>query len=75
MRRFLIPMIFSSAALLLTPAARATAEEKDKDEVGIKVGEKAPHFKLKAQHGKEIELKELLKKGNVALVFYRSAEW
>ena len=39
------------------------------------VGAKAPSFKLKDQNGKERSLDELLKKGNVALVFYRSASW
>ena len=37
--------------------------------------EKAPKFTLKDQEGKERPLDDLLKKGNVALVFYRSADW
>jgi peroxiredoxin len=39
------------------------------------IGEKAPSFTLKDQNGKERSLDELLKKGKVALVFYRSAGW
>ena len=42
---------------------------------GLKIGEKAPEFKLKDQDGKERALSEFLKKGKVALVFYRSADW
>jgi cytochrome oxidase Cu insertion factor (SCO1/SenC/PrrC family) len=42
---------------------------------GLKVGEKAPRFTLKDGAGKERSLDELLAKGKVALVFYRSADW
>lgn len=45
------------------------------DERGLKPGDKAPAFTLKDQHGRERSLKSLLKQGNVALVFYRSADW
>ena len=45
------------------------------EQTGLKVGEKAPRFTLKDQEGKERSLDELLKKGKVALVFYRSADW
>ena len=41
----------------------------------IAVGQKAPNFRLKDQHGQEQALQVLLKNGNVALVFYRSADW
>ena len=44
-------------------------------EQGLKVGAKAPEFRLKAADGKEYALTELLKRGKVALVFYRSADW
>ena len=40
---------------------------------GIKVGEKAPDFILKNAFGKEVNLKDELKKGPVVLVFYRGA--
>ena len=40
---------------------------------GIKVGEKAPDFKLSNALGKEVSLKDELKKGPVVLVFYRGA--
>jgi cytochrome oxidase Cu insertion factor (SCO1/SenC/PrrC family) len=42
---------------------------------GVRVGAQAPSFHLKDQHGNERSLGEFLKKGNVALVFFRSARW
>ena len=42
---------------------------------GLEVGAQAPKFTLKDQDGKERSLDEFLKKGKVALVFYRSADW
>lgn len=45
------------------------------EKTGLNVGEKAPEFKLKDQNGEERSLTTLLKDGNVALVFYRSASW
>ena len=48
------------------PPARADA---------LPVGSKAPAFALKDQKGEERTLDGFLKKGKVALVFYRSAKW
>ena len=45
------------------------------DTVGLSPGDKAPDFTLKNQDGKDIKLSDMLKDGNVALVFYRSADW
>ena len=45
------------------------------DAPGLKVGDRAPAFKLKDQNGKEHALVDALKQGTVALVFYRSADW
>ncbi len=42
---------------------------------GVKVGEKAPGFKLKDQSAKDRSLDEFLAEGKLALVFYRSAAW
>ena len=42
---------------------------------GLPVGQTAPLFALKDQNGKEIALESLLKKGPVAVVFHRSADW
>ncbi len=41
---------------------------------GLFIGSKAPDFKGKDQNGKEVRLKDLLKKGKVVLIFYRG-EW
>jgi cytochrome oxidase Cu insertion factor (SCO1/SenC/PrrC family) len=42
---------------------------------GLPVGSKAPAFALKDQQGEARTLDDFLKKGKVALVFYRSAKW
>ncbi len=68
-------------ALALVGAGTIHAsEEKDKPDKkkeapGLEVGVKAPAFKLKDQNEKDVELSGLLKKGPVALVFFRSASW
>lgn len=41
---------------------------------GLFISSKAPDFKAKDQNGKEIRLKDEIKKGKVVLVFYRG-EW
>ena len=64
-------------AMLATPAVLAQGKGKPapEEQTGLKVGEKAPGFTLKDQAGRERSLDDLLKKGKVALVFYRSASW
>jgi cytochrome oxidase Cu insertion factor (SCO1/SenC/PrrC family) len=70
MRRLLaLASVF--AVVVVAPAAEPPIEGK----TGLKVGEKAPAFKLKDQDGKERTLEEFTKKGMVALVFHRSAGW
>ncbi|MEO5958701.1 MAG: peroxiredoxin family protein [Opitutaceae bacterium] len=54
------------------PALRSAATDMMP---GLKVGEKAPDFSLRNAAGEEIALQALLKKGKVALVFVRSADW
>lgn len=49
--------------------------KEDVNVPGLKIGEKAPGFKLVSQSGKAVELTEVLKKGAVAIVFHRSAAW
>src|SRR5262245_52462826 len=56
-------------------AAAAGAAPPPEENTGLKVGEKAPDFTLKDQTGAERSLKDLLKDGPVALVFFRSASW
>lgn len=71
------------AMLVLLPLALAAPEAgaqvrptpAPEEQTGLKVGENAPNFTLKDQQGQERSLGELLKKGKVALVFYRSADW
>jgi hypothetical protein len=58
-----------------SPKTTETQEPEASDGPGVKVGEKAPAFKLKDQNGKEQSLEDLVKKSGVALVFYRSADW
>jgi len=64
-------------ALLAALNVQVKAQGKPAPEelTGLKVGAKAPSFSLKDQQGKERSLDEFLKKGKVALVFYRSADW
>ena len=69
--RFVAPVAVALALAVGGLAADKAPEEK----TGPKVGAKAPAFTLKDQNGKERTLDEFLKKGKVALVFYRSASW
>ncbi len=66
---------FAIAAAMLAALGLSSRSATAADERGLKVGSKAPAFTLKDQHGKEQSLGAMLKKGNVALVFYRSADW
>ena len=50
-------------------------KEAPAEMTGLAVGQKAPEFTLKSQDGTDRELSDFLKKGPVALVFYRSADW
>ena len=66
-----LTMVLAGVLCLGVLPGNARAGEDDPPSVGAK----APSFTLKDQDGKERSLDELLKKGNVALVFYRSAGW
>ena len=65
---------FAACWSLLAPAASA-AEPAAPEKTGLEVGQKAPVFTLKDQNDRDVSLATLLKKGPVALVFYRSADW
>jgi hypothetical protein len=69
MRSFLVLGICVLGLALV--AQRGFAQDK----TGLQVGTTAPAFRLKDQKGQERSLQEFLKKGKVALVFYRSATW
>ena len=59
--------IFLGFCLLFTISILAAQEAPE----GLFIASKAPDFKAKDQHGKEVRLKNLLKEGKVVLVFYR----
>ena len=65
---------FIAGCLLMTLAGTA-AEPAAPEKTGLAVGQKAPAFTLKDQNDRDVALESLLKKGPVALVFYRSADW
>jgi len=69
--------VIGSLTGLLLALAPTTAQDKQprEEKTGPKIGAKAPEFKLKDQKGQERTLSEFLKKGKVALVFFRSASW
>lgn len=70
-------MLAAAMALSFAPmVACAQGKAAPEEMMGtIKVGDKAPDFTLKGHDGKEYTLSELTKKGRVALVFFRSANW
>src|ERR1041385_4180951 len=64
------------AGLLAAHASGLNAAEvASAENTGLRIGQVAPAFSLKDQNGKEVSLDALLKKGPVALVFFRSADW
>lgn len=65
-------LVTSFLAAVLPAAGQETVRPSDP---GLKVGEKAPTFHLKSAEGTEVALTNLLSRGKVALVFYRSADW
>ena len=69
--------VAAGVSLLATPAvwSQQKGRPAPEEQTGLKVGATAPRFALKDQEGKDQSLDELLKKGRVALVFYRSADW
>ena len=68
-----IPGLLVACLVMALPAAGQ--ETVRPGEHGLKVGEKAPAFRLQSAEGKEYTLTNLLARGTVALVFYRSAGW
>lgn len=75
-----VKALLQLAAFLLSPAALlstglVTAERASPETTGLSIGQSAPAFTLKDQNNQEVSLEALLKKGPVALVFFRSADW
>lgn len=67
-------LALSASGLLLAQTASA-AEPAAPEHAGLGAGQKAPLFTLKDQANHDASLESLLKKGPVALVFFRSADW
>jgi hypothetical protein len=73
MRRTLIMAV--AGLLCLAPFVNAQ-EPASQEKTGLKVGQKAPAFKLRDQTDKQQTFDDLAKNADyVALVFYRSANW
>ena len=64
-----------AACWLLLASVASAAEPAAPEKTGLAVGQKAPAFTLKDQNDRDVSLESLLKKGPVALVFHRSADW
>ena len=58
-------------SLIILAVGLVSAQEAPE---GLFLNSKAPDFKARDQHGNDVRLKDLLKKGKVVLVFYRG-EW
>ena len=69
-----VAIALSVSGLFLAQTASA-AEPAPPEHTGLAVGAKAPSFSLKDQGNHDNSLDSLLKKGPVALVFFRSADW
>ncbi len=69
---------FGLALSLLAPwgaSAQTPGKPAPPEHTGPDIGTKAPGFTLKDQNSADRSLDDLLKKGKVALVFFRSADW
>ena len=66
---------FLNCLVLATLMALITSSVSGAELVGLNVGEKAPDFALLNQDSKVVKLEDLRKRGPVALVFFRSADW
>lgn len=64
-----------AACSLLLAFTVIAAAPASLEKTGVAVGQKASGFTLKDQNDREVALAALLKKGPVALVFFRSADW
>lgn len=73
--RMALPAFVLAVALTLTPNPSQAQHSPASSEHTLKIGEKAPAIQLKDQHGNTQTLSALTKKGAVAIVFHRSADW
>jgi cytochrome oxidase Cu insertion factor (SCO1/SenC/PrrC family) len=70
-----LSLLLLTLAMAASSSGLRAAQEAAPENTGLPVGKQAPRFTLKDQAGREVSLDSLLKKGPVALVFYRSADW
>ncbi len=63
------------AALFLTASPAIAQHSPISSDHSLKIGDKAPDFELPSQDDQKVSLRDLTKKGPVALVFHRSADW
>ncbi len=78
----MLSTLTSTVALVIFGAANSLSLAQDAEDTfdldsgpGIRVGQTLPEIRLKDQNGKEVDLASIYKKGPVAIVFYRSADW
>lgn len=69
----MIKKLFPFLSLLLLTAA-VFAQSPSIPPEGLSVGDNAPEINAKDQNGEKVKLKDLLKKGEVVLIFYRG-QW
>ena len=70
----MIKKLFTILSLLLITASVFAQSQPSIYPDGLSVGDNAPEIKAKDQNGKKVNLKNLLKKGEVVLIFYRG-QW
>ena len=69
-------LVVAVAGLLCMAAFAVAQDVAPPEKTGLKVGQKAPAFKLNDQTGKPRTLEDICNDVDyVALVFYRSASW
>ena len=61
--------------LLASPFTALAQHHPTAPDHPLKVGDKAPEFELKDQHGNDQSLAAMLQSGKVAVIFHRSADW
>lgn len=76
MRNLLFVLLFIPSLLIaqdFNPKDFGVSTNKDPPK-GLEVGQKAPNFNTRDNHGNKINLKQILKKKSVALIFYHG-QW
>ena len=74
MKKAFCSLAFGLMVAFASPVAHAQTTAPALTATALTVGESAPMFKAKDANGREINLKQLLKKGPVVLYFYRG-QW